>query len=201
MNLPTEQQCLDYFKQYKVPKNILEHCLLVRKVAVFLANKLKSTGEKINIELVNCLALLHDLFKAVTLKSLEPNKHHNYQYSEEETTMWKHLREKYPNMHEGDVAYLVFKEDYPEFALSLKRVSNPRAEKNREESIVHYADWRVLQKKIVTLQERLNYLKETYPRETEAWEGDETIVLEFEEKLMEVINIQPDDLAEEINHE
>ena len=37
MKLPTEQQCLDYFAEYKVPKNIFSHCVKVREVSVFLS--------------------------------------------------------------------------------------------------------------------------------------------------------------------
>ena len=52
IKLPTQQQCLDYFEEYKVPENIQRHCLKVQEVAVFLAGKLKNSGVKINIELV-----------------------------------------------------------------------------------------------------------------------------------------------------
>ncbi|MDP3640566.1 MAG: HD domain-containing protein, partial [Nanoarchaeota archaeon] len=66
MILPTEQQCLDYFDKYKVPKNIFRHCLKVREVAVFLAEEWEKQGRAVDKEFVTCLALLHDLFKAVT---------------------------------------------------------------------------------------------------------------------------------------
>lgn len=195
MNLPTRQQCLGYFTEYKVPKNIFEHCLKVEEAASFLAKKLNQAGEDINVELVERLALLHDLFKAVVLDLTKPNPIFHYNYSAEETAMWKYLREKYPNCYEGDVAYDLFKDDYPQLALSIKIVGLPKKnDKSYEEMLVHYADWRILRNRVVPLSERLAYLKQTYPREAEEWDADEKIVFEFEARIMKVLNIPPEEL-------
>ena len=87
ITLPTEQQCLEYFQQYKVPQNILEHCQKVRIIAVYIAEKLQQAGEKVNLELVERMALLHDLFKIACIDKLGPNKYHSYQHNAEETAM------------------------------------------------------------------------------------------------------------------
>lgn len=195
MNLPTEKQCLNYFDEFKVPLNIKNHCLKVREVAVFLVRKLKEAGQEVNIEFVERLALLHDLFKIVSLESLEPNKFHHYQHSKEEAAMWRFLKEKFPGMYEGEVACQIFKDDFPELALSLKAISNPRTKKNFEEEIVHYADWRIFQNKVVSLSERLGYLKEIYPRRAGLWEKDEKIMLTFEEKLFSRLGFKAEELA------
>ncbi|MFH1396029.1 MAG: HD domain-containing protein [archaeon] len=201
MNLPTEQQALDYFKQYKVPENIFQHCLNVRKVAVFLAKKVKEAGIDVNVELVDRLSLLHDLFKVVAIKSVEPNKFHKHDFSEEELAMRKELIEKYPDMYEGDVAYEIFKGGFPEFALALKNVSIPR-NKNLtwEETLVHYADYRVFQNKIVSLAERLEYLKEMYPKPEGEWEVSQEHRLEIEHNIMQILNMNPEDLAKEVEN-
>jgi len=202
MNLPTRQQCLGYFTEYKVPGNIFEHCLKVEEAASFLAKKLHEAGEDINVELVERLALLHDLFKVVVLDLTRPNPHFHYKYSSEETEMWKYLQEKYPDCYEGDVAYEIFKEDYPELAVSIKIVGLPKKkDKSYEEMLVHYADWRTLGNRVVPLSERLAYLKQTYPREAEDWHADEKIVFEFESRIMKVLNIPPEKLPQMIkNH-
>ncbi len=193
MILPTEEQCLQYFDEFKVPGKIKEHCLNVQKVAVFLAEKLKEKGFDININLVSNTALVHDLFKLVAIKDLDENFG---PYSDEEIKSWKELREKYPNMYESDVGYIFFKDDYPEFALALKNASVPGKEnRSWEEWIVHYADWRVKQNKIVTLQERLDYLKNTYFTEKVSWDNDERIIKSFEEKLTNALNMQLENLA------
>jgi len=202
MNLPTERQCMDYFKQYKVPDNIFQHCLNVRKVAVFLANKVKEAGININVELVDRLALLHDLFKLVAIKSLEPNKFHNHDFSEEELEMRKQLQEKYPNMYEGDVAYDIFKNEFPELALALKNVSIPRNEgKTWEETIVHYADYRIFQNKVVSMSERLEYLQENYNTKPEGyWQTRKEHLQKNEQKIMQIIKMNPEDLAEAVEN-
>src|SRR3989338_4714643 len=99
--LPSEEQLLQYFEDYKVPRNILQHCLCVQKTALFLAKRLKLKHIPINVDLVLCAALLHDLFKAVAIDLTKQSKFHSYQPSAEELAMWKQLREKYPNMYEG----------------------------------------------------------------------------------------------------
>ncbi len=199
MILPTEEQCLDWFEEYKVPPKIKEHCLCVQKVASFLAERLSEKGITVKIDFVYCLALLHDLFKVVSLNSLVPTEKYPHKPTLDEIKMWKYLREKYPGLHEGEVSYLIFKKDYPELALSLRKVSTPGIiDRNWEEAIVHYADWRVNHNQVVSLKERLDYLKKTYPKCSEKWENDEKIILEFEQKLMGLINISADKLADEI---
>lgn len=218
IKLPTEQQCLDYFDEYKVPKNIFTHCLIVREVAVFLAkelsNKLKEQKTKqesghgteqkteINVKFVSCLALLHDLFKVVAISELKPTKYHDYPFSEEEIVMWKSLRRKYPNMYEGEVAYLIFKDKFPELAKSLRDVSNPRNENpSWEELIVHYADWRVFQNNVVLLRDRLSYLQEMYPREDHVWDSYNKRILELEQKIMSIIQMKPEELKDKVQKE
>lgn len=200
MNLPTEQQCLNFFKQYKVPQNILRHCQKVRQVAVFLAKKLREKGVALNVDLVDRTALLHDLLKMVSIKDPTANKYHqDYKLSAEELAMWKQLREKYKDMYEGQVAYEIFKDNYPELALTLKRASDPRNRTQTwEELVVHYADWRVFKDKVVSLQERLIYLREAYPREEAVWQEYSQFMFQQEQKLMKTIKMNPEELAKAV---
>ena len=201
MKLPTEQQCLDYFTEYKVPKNIFNHCKKVREVASFLAQQLTKRGISLHVELVDRTALLHDLFKMVTIKELKPNKFHNYAFSEDEIIMWKKLREQYPHKYEGEVAFILFKDTYPDLALALRNVSNPRHENpGWEEVVVHYADWRIFQEKIVSLQERLLYLQEMYPRDDTAWKRYEQKMKNQEDMIFSHLDFSPEELKEAIEN-
>ena len=170
MNLPTESQCLDLFEQYKVPKNILGHCRKVKEVAIFLAEELKFNGWEINLDFVKALALLHDLFKIATVNELGSSKFHQYNFSPEEVKAWKELRQKFAGKYEGEIAFEILKDKYPELALSLKKVSSPKEELNNEELLVHYADLRIFQEKIVSLPDRFEYLMEQYQKPREEWE-------------------------------
>lgn len=198
--LPSQQKCLELFEEYKVPKIIFNHCLIVKKVAVFLAEKYLESGNKIDLDLVEKSALLHDLFKMVSISNLGESKFHKNDFSPEEIEMWKSLRDKYPNMHENDVSYLFFKDDYPELAMALRNISNPfEEERTFEEELVHNADGRVLRNEVVTLKQRFDYLKEAYPyMGNDYWDSQIKKISDFESKLMNKINFIPEKLAEKL---
>lgn len=202
MNLPTPQQCQDYFQKYKVPQNIKAHCQYVQTVANFLAKELSAHGEKIDIELVDRLSLLHDLFKMAVIKELKPNKHHFNTYTPEEIAMWKELRQKYAGKFEGEVAFEIFQEEFPQFALSLKNYGRPSQDgKTPEEKLVHYADWRVFNQEVVPLTQRLSYLQETYPHPQEYWEKVIKEMQGYEQNLFQKLSFPPEQLKERIQHD
>jgi len=144
IKLPTQQQCLDYFEEYKVPENIQRHCLKVQEVAVFLAGKLKNSGVKINIELVQAAALLHDLFKMAGIKDPKPNQHHQIVFSKEELAMREKLRKEFPGQHETKIAYEIFKDRFPELALTLLHEGDLHiTDRTIEEALITYVDYRI----------------------------------------------------------
>ena len=190
MNLPTEQQAQELFIKYNVPSNIKQHCEKVREVAIFLAQKLNENGLNLNIELIDKVALLHDLFKLVVLKTTEPNKFHPRKFTEEEIQMWKYLRENYPGMNEGDVTYEILKDKYLELSISIKNISMANPENlSPEEELIHYADWRVFRSELVPLHQKVAYVNEIYSHIMESNEKDYKKMLDFEERLRK-FNIQ-----------
>jgi len=200
MKLPTQKECQDYFTKYKVPDNIFRHCCKVREVAVFLARQLKEKDISLDIEFVSCLAYFHDLCKMVVITDFGKNKFHkNAVITPEQELFWQEMRKKFENHYEGEMAYTIFKDTYPELALSLKKVSSPKNESpSWEELIVHYADLRVLQEKVVLVSERLAYLRQRYPGSNEKWDKHEQTIRKAEQKIFSRINFHPDGLAVEI---
>lgn len=203
MKLPTEQQCLDYFTEYKVPDNIFRHCCKVRDVAVFLAQQLKKKKVPINVEFVRCLAYFHDLCKMIVIPDFGKNTFHkDAVITPEQVTFWQEMQQKYPQHYEGEMAYKIFKDAYPELALSLRDVSSSKNENpSWEQLIVHYADLRVLQEKVVAVSERLDYLRQRYPRSEEIWKKYEQKIQKNEQKLFSHLPFAPDELALEIQKE
>ncbi|MBS3131061.1 HDIG domain-containing protein [Candidatus Woesearchaeota archaeon] len=61
MKIPSKEECLDILSKHGTPKNIVEHCKAVCKVAEETADKLISKGIKVNKPLVITAALLHDI--------------------------------------------------------------------------------------------------------------------------------------------
>ncbi len=197
MKLPTSQQCLDLFEEYKVPKNIFAHCKKVQEVAVFLAQELNKAGENIDIELVSKIAILHDLFKAAALPELKPSKYHPYNHTAEEIAAIKKLKEKYPQKYENEIAYEELKDKYPEFALAVKHAGDPYYDqKSPEEMLVHYVDIRVLKENIVTLPERFLYLKEVYRKDEKYWASVNTKITGHEKRIFSKLSYSPEQLKQ-----
>ena len=200
MELPTEVQCLDYFTEYKVPDNIFRHCCKVREVALFLAQQLQESKVPVHLEFVSCLAYFHDLCKMVVITDFGRNKfHQGAVITQEQEAFWKEMRERYPDYYEGEMAYKIFKDVYPELALSLRGVSSPKNENpSWEQLLVHYADLRVLREKIVTIPERLDYLHQRYPRDEEVWKKHQQKIHELEQKLFSQLSFAPEELVLEM---
>ncbi len=202
MILPSEAQCLNYFKEYHVPDNIFKHCLRVQSVANFIAKRICASGFGLNYELVSRLALLHDLFKMITIKDFGSGEHHGAAINSAQQGFWNELKKKYPQSYEGEVAYDVFKERFPELAVALSNVSNPHYNNhNWEESIVHYADMRVFKDNVVTVTERFAYLEKRYPREPEVWKRYLEKIKKLEQTVMAAAKIEPQQLGAAIQDE
>ncbi len=198
MIIPTEEQLLDYFKQYHIPQNIRAHCEKVGDVAVFLAEALQKTGETINPELVNALALVHDMFKHVTFNELTPNEEfHPAPFAPEEIASWKGLKEKYGSSFEGKVAKDIFTKDFPDFAKKIEEESDPIKRKTSwEPLLVHYADWRVSKECIVPLRERLQYILKRYKLKKDYWKKSCALIREDEKKIFLRLPFSPEELKE-----
>lgn len=179
MNLPTHQQCLAFFDEYKVSDNVRKHCLCVNKVAVFLARKLKEKGIDIYVELVDRASLLHDLDKIPTLDTRE----HGIMTA-------RILLEKGHGKRIGDVIkkhyfHAILEDDFSTW----------------EEKLVNYADKKCLGDRIVTLRERFEYGKKRYPshhgpRTREA----EKLFMDFEKEIFRIIGLDPKKLKEYVEN-
>lgn len=201
MILPTPPQCLDFFAQYKVPQNVKQHCMKVQEVAVFLAKALKEAGTPINGDLIRAGSILHDLFKAVSIDNSKSDKWNRRELTEEEIAMRDHLRLKYGKKFENEIAYEVFKDKYPELAIVLRNEGDPYLrQRTWEESIIHYADYRVFQESIVSLQDRFAYFREAYPAKEGFWEEYFAYCQAEERKIFQQLPFSPAELAEQMIH-
>lgn len=139
MKLLSRQECLDLMKESGMPQNIFEHSLAVNRVALYLSEQLKKNGVKIDVDLVDRASLLHDLDKHLTFN----NGQHGF-------VAKKMLEEKgFPQIGAFCVSHNL------EFPLN-----NPFP--SLEHKVVFYADKRVNGNKIVSRQERFEYIKDKY---------------------------------------
>ena len=141
MTIPTKEECLKILKEHNVPDNIIAHMKAVCNFSLKVCDILEKRGIKVNKELVSAGALLHDV------KKLSPNDH----------------------VIEG--CELVKSLGYPEVAEVMKKHGLEHIHKEDfvpktwEEKIVFYSDKRVKGTKVVSVDERFEYIKQRYKKE------------------------------------
>lgn len=177
MKLPTKQECIELWDEYDLPENIRQHVLLVTKIAVFLANELVRKGEAVDVELVEKAALLHDIDKIQTIGE----------------NALKH----------GYVSYdILIGKGYPIKLAELVKYHRVEAFKDLAHSwelkCLRYADARSLGDKIVSLDERFEYLRNRYPHLRLEENRVDELVLGIEKEICLKIGIKPEELKEKL---
>ena len=154
--IPTYDECLKILKENNVPDNVVTHLKAVCNFSIKVCDLLEKKGINVNKDLVVAGALLHDIKKI---------------NSED------HVIEGY-----GLVKSLGF----PEVALLIKKHGLMHINKNEfvpkswEEKIVFYADKRVKGDKIVSVDERFEYIKQRYKKDNVEKEVEFTKKIEYE---------------------
>ena len=141
MKLPTRKKCIELLRQHKNPEHIIAHSIVTEKVCVHLGRKLKAQGIKINLQLLSRAALLHDIAKFKTL-------HKDAKHGIEGEKILNELGFR-------EIARITKNH-------GLSRIFVDGALQNWEDKIVYYADKRVTHDKIVSLEERFDYLRKRY---------------------------------------
>jgi len=141
MKIPTKEECIVLLRKNNVPDNIIAHTKKVCEFSLKVCDILEERGIKVNRNIVAAAALLHDI------KKLEPGE------------------------HEIEGAKLIESFGYPEVAVLIKKHGLKHSFKDEfmpktwEEKIIFYSDKRVKNDKIVSVDERFEYIKQRYKRE------------------------------------
>jgi len=158
--LPKREQCLELLRKYRVPRNIVSHSRTVAKVAVFLGRALTQKGRKVNIDLLERAALLHDIARVCDFDRAD-RRLLGQKVTEEDKAVWADIRSKYRHLCHEFAACEILKGKYPDVAEVIKahRYMGMLDEANRpetwEQKLLFYADMRVMHDKIVPLKQRL----------------------------------------------
>jgi putative nucleotidyltransferase with HDIG domain len=143
---PDYAGCLQIMDRMGMPPHIVRHSQTVCAAALYLTRKLGGRGVELDRDLVRAGALLHDIAK---IHSLDRTVDHALIGS-------KVLR----------------KLGFPDVAAVVRR--HVRLEPGRpagrigEAEVVNYSDKRVVEDRITTLGDRLDYIRERYARTPEA---------------------------------
>ncbi len=179
MKILTYIQCFELMGKMQMPEHIVAHSLQVHRVAMCLIGDLKSRGLQLNGQLVQAAALLHDITKS---RSFETAENHALTGGQKLTDLG------YPEI--GNlVRQHVQLDDYSE------------SKNLAEAEMVNYADKRVLHDRIVSLDERMNYIMERYGHEPAhqqriqmLWEKTRTL----EKRIFSYLPVAPNDLNQHL---
>lgn len=174
--IPTVDQCFELMEKYGMLENIKAHSIMVEKVANVIAREIRKTGKDISMEMITAGALMHDIGKTLCL-----NTRADHAAKGSEICTLNHLEEIAEIVREH-----VIMEDF-----------DPDGEVNEKE-IIYYADKRINHDKLVSLDERLEYLLGRYAEGNRGIEGliEENFIQcrKVEKKLFNLLSFRPEDL-------
>lgn len=140
MKIPTETQCYRIMAEMAMLDNIVAHSIRVCQVATLLTDSLNSDEHDLNPGLIRAAALLHDITKTRSIKTSE-----NHAYT---GALYLHDR-GFPEVADIVGQHVNLADFHPE-------------RKPNAAEIVNYADKRVLHDKVVSLEERMDYIMVRY---------------------------------------
>jgi len=185
--MPNKEECMNLLKEYKVPSNIQTHTLLVNKVSMIIAERLKEKGIKIDTKIVNAASLLHDILKCIDFKTFD-------KLNKEEIKKAEEFRKKYPNIRHEEAAYLELKDKYPEVAETIRfhKVMSINQAQTWEQKVVNYADKRASDKRIINLNERFDDFEKRYGKRID--KKIEKKHYEIEKEIFDIIGMKPGEI-------
>jgi len=166
MNIPSESECFELLAKTSLAPAVVHHCALVNRFALDFASKIKKEGVVVNTDLLSAAALLHDVMKmdAQVCHCLEGGAF---------------LREK------GffEVASIVEKH-------GINNLDEPNlVPRTIEEKILMYSDLRVCLGRIVSIDERFDYICERYkPKNQKKFQKYMEFAKELEQELLVLID-------------
>jgi uncharacterized protein len=176
MIIPTRSQCLVLMEQALMPEHIQKHSFVVAQLAVYLGRRLNQNSVRLNLELLEAGALLHDIAKA---RSLSTGERH----------------EDLGARMLADWGYALISPIVKEHVILNTAVLHGSI---TESLVVNYADKRVKHDQVVSLRERFSDLIKRYARTNEhrIWLQEKfDLYLQLEAKLFAHLTINPDDLV------
>ena|GEM_PF-186437 len=172
MPIPTRSQCLALMDRTQMPPHIRRHSFMVAEIALYLARRLNTDSIRLNLELTEAAALLHDIAKARSIATGE-----------------RHDELGARMLHDwGYPALAPIVQDHT--TMDFIRVHGPVT----ESVLVNYADKRVKHDQVVTIEDRFHDLVERYAktRESKVYLLKRLdLYLVLEKKIFEHLNISP----------
>lgn len=185
--LPTLEVIEQWRKEMHLPPNIIEHCNAVAKLSKKLGEELVQRGHVVRLEALYRAALLHDLVRFVDFRpGAGPAQ---FKATPDDVACWEHVATTYAGKkHEAACAAFLEQNGFPEIAqiVALHGLLSPSPlRKTIEQKILYYADKRVRDATVVTLDERFDDFRTRYS-DGKATEQGETWRRELKELEVEL---------------
>jgi len=182
MNILSRTECFKLIKTMDMMDHIIDHSVMVSNVTLFLCHELKKNSAQINAELAVSAALLHDITKTRSFSTREN--------------------------HSETGGGLLTDMGYPEVGSIIRQhviLDSYAADSPvSEQEIVNYSDKRVLHDRVVSLDERLEYIRLRYGK-TDEFESRIRIMSQntvgLENKIFSHLSFSPDQLSAHITNE
>jgi len=173
--IPDEHDCMKLLQKHECPDHIVLHSRMVWTVAKIVGEGLLREGIPLDMELLKASCLLHDIAKYPCLKGRK-------------------------GWHDAVGEEMLIQEGLPTVAAIIGQhviLKDGNGGTIREEHVLFYSDKRVVHDKVVSLEDRFQYLADTYGKSPRALEGlnvmkDKTQRLE--ERLFQFLDFAPEDL-------
>ena len=179
MNTPSKKECDRLFHSTGMLAHIIDHSRQVCRVATFLTNQLRKADIFLGRELVAAAALLHDITKT---RSFDTGEDHTRTGEELLIRLGYTEVGKIVGQHVALDTY--FSSDIPD-----------------EAEIVNYADKRVLHDRIVSMDERMQYILEKYCKKPgyrrrlqRLWD----VSREMEKRIFQHLSFLPEELEQQM---
>jgi uncharacterized protein len=175
MNIPSKNDCFRLMCETQMLENIVAHSLQVCRVGMCLADHLKLQGIDLDGRLVQAAALLHDITKT---RSFETEENHAL-------TGGQLLSER-GYVEVGNLVRQHVHLDQYFFQTGPGEVE-----------IINYADKRVLHDRIVSLDERMDYILDRYGKNPELQQKIQMLLGKtkaLEENIFSHLSFSPNDL-------
>ena len=176
--IPNAEKCISLMNTYGMLDNIKAHSLKVEHVARIIAEGIKKCGINISLEKVTAGALMHDIAKTMCLGSTADHAKRGEEIC---------LENKFFEIAEIVGEHIQLKSFKPESEVT-------------EKEIIYYADKRVNNNEVVTLEKRLEYLIDRYAKNEKALiqriEDNFRRCREVEKKIFSNLDFSPEDLIE-----
>ena len=157
MSYPTKEQILGWREDMSLPPHICNHCDAVANFATSFGQNLLKHGIIIRPGALHTAGLIHDLMRFIDFKAGASS---GYEDSKEQRSIWNTWKLQYPGLHHEDACAAFLEEHgYNAFATIVRTHglgSHSGPLNTIEQKLLFYADKRIAEDKVVTLQERFD---------------------------------------------